>query len=225
MDFGCGRTNIPDLQRRLYGSYINHTILDHQFQMPDHRGVDCSQIEKPKYQLIGSDGELLKKSEVPKIDIHKWALKNGVKISEDGKTLTCYKAVLKSDVEGGRYFAFHDSSFEYKIGEFASADLDLDQLNECSNGLHGASLKVADEYASTRKMLDVNVAYLELKVDISDPKDFVVPYTVMRNWHLDDTTCTIKPSNKIRFGKCFVVREVEFKIVAKDINTGEEFDW
>lgn len=223
MDFDCGRTNIPDLQRRLYGSYINHAILDHE--SPIYCGVDCSQIEKPKYQLIGSDGELLKKSEVPKIDIHKWALKNGVKISKDKKTLTCYKAVLKSDVDGGRYFAFYDSSFEYKIGEFASADLDLDYLNECSNGIHGASLKVADEYASTRKMLDVNVAYLELKVDISDPKDFVVPYTVMRNWHLDDATCTIKPSNKIRFRKCFVVREVEFKIVAKDINTSEEFDW
>ena len=212
-------------QRKIYADMIR--AFDRPIYPPVHFGVDCgvdcSQVEKPRYQLIGSDGELLKKSEVPKIDIHKWALKNGVKISEDKKTLTCYKAVLKTD--DGRYLAFHDEHFEYKIGEFASTSLDLDYLNECSSGLHGASLKIADEYANTRKMVGANVAYLELKVDISDPKDFVVPYTIMRNWHLDDTTCTIKPSNKIRFRKCFVAREVEFKIIAKDTNTGEEFDW
>lgn len=205
--------NISDMQRQLYARMMYSGAVN----------TCCSPRRQKMYRILGTD-KILARHEVPAIDIYTWAKNNGLEI--DGKTLTCYKVVVKT--KGGVYTSFHDPRFVYKIGEYVSANmLNRDCMDECSDGLHGASLRVADEYASVRKMLGQNFAYLELKVDISDPDNYVIPYSNMSGGFamVDPDVYDIKPSNKIRFKKCYVVREVRFKIVAKDLDTAEEYNW
>lgn len=224
INFSC--MNISDMERQLYSNMINAAAINVKVPEPvypdDLANTCCSTMRKKMYRILGTD-KILNKDEVPVIDIFTWAQNNGLEI--DGKTLTCYKVVDKT--KGGVYTSFHDPTFVYKIGEFVSANiLNRDHMDECTNGLHGASLREAYEYASTRKMLGKKFAYLELKVDISYPDNYVIPYTDMYGgWSRDPFVHDIKPSKKIRFLKCFVAREVRFKIVAKDLDTAEEYNW
>lgn len=197
----------------------------------------------PNYMGVGIDGELKfpefknydvdsviydKQADIPKIDVREWAETQGLKISEDGKTLTCYKVVRQVD---GRYFSIYDPKFEYKIGEFVNSEkFDADHLNECSCGLHGASLKQAIIYSNDCHFYDNSkVAFLELKVDISDQDNYVIPYSyiildINRCGTLNPDTCYYTRSSKIRFKKCFVAREVKFRKVYIDEETGELYE-
>lgn len=218
--------NISDMERQLYSQMMYASAINVKAPEPVYpdylANVCCNPMGRETYQILGTD-KVLSKDEVPPIDIHTWAKNNGLKI--DGKTLTCYKVVDKT--KSGVYTSFHDPKFVYKIGEFMSANtLNRDHMDECSDGLHGASIREADEFATTRKMLGQKFAYLELKVDISNPDNYVIPYTVIHGGlNCGPGFHYIKPSNKIRFKKCYVVREVRFKIVAKDLDTEEEYNW
>lgn len=142
---------------------------------------------------------------LPPIDIREWAKSQGLKISEDGRTLTCYKTVHKW--LDGTLHSLHDCNFVYKVGEFAVAnDLDHNRFHSCSNGLHGCNLKEAIYYDETGTVL-------ELKVDISDPENYVVPY--------EFKFTGLEPSYKFRFKKCFVVKEVPVKAMWVNLETNE----
>lgn len=197
------------------------------FGNPNYMGVGINgELKFPEFSKYDVDCVIYdKKADIPKIDIHEWAKTHGLKISEDGKTLTCYKVVRKI---GDRYFSIYDPKFEYKIGEFVNSEkFDADHLNECSHGLHGASLKQAIIYSSGCHFYDNSkVAFLELKVDISNPDNYVIPYSYIildmdRAYDLKSDTGYFSRSSKIRFKKCFVTREVKLRKVYIDEETGE----
>lgn len=192
--------------------------------VPDPSCCCAPKYVEPGFKIDGYGEQRFTKDDIPKVDLHWWADVHHLKMSEDGKTLTCYKAVEKT--ETGKYRSLSDPNFEYIIGEYASCyKFDTDQLDECSYGLHGTSLKGAEAYSRVSILYNKNVAYLELKVDVSNPDNYVIPYYGADNGVIWYREKLLKPANKFRFKKCFVTREVQFKLVAKDINTGEEFDW
>lgn len=189
-------------------------------------------FEPPSFDGYGFEykGKIyFNKDELPQIDVKEWAKKQGLKISEDGKTLTCYKAVFK---ENGTYFSIYDGAFKYEVGSFATAEkFDPSRFSECSSGLHGASMSYAyifgantfSHYYGSGESL--KRAILELKVDISDQDNFVVPYLDPLLCYLEDASerkiIYMQESTKFRFKTCFVEREVTVKEAYVDENTGE----
>lgn len=161
------------------------------------------------------------KNEVPRIRVIEWARKHGLKISNDGKTLTCYKVALKTGT--AEYASFYDPTFRYIIGQYAEADMfDSDQFTECSCGLHGCNIRTADNFSGSYKDND-NKVFLELKVDISDPDNFVIPYH--QRGGMSIINIYLSESNKIRFKKCYVNRAMKLTLIQKyfDEETGESF--
>lgn len=186
--------------------------------------LNTERPDKVSYNLNGVKYE--SEEDLPKIDIFSWAKEMGLKISDDGKTLTCYKTVRKRvfldgiEVEG--YFSFFDPNFRYFPGIFVSADkLDPCSTHECSHGLYGTSVGNALEYSSG--YYD-DQAILELAVDISDPDNYVIPYAVPEYFDFNEGVThvlKIRPSKKLRFKTCYVVREVKVKEAYIDEATGE----
>ena len=193
------------------GIYKN-SIVANSFLVPN--GVNFRPPADYKYEC--DDKVYETEDELPRIDVKKWAKNIGLEVSEDGNTLTCYKAVYKKD---GKYFSIYDSSFFYEVGSYAIAeDLDLNQNDECSSGLHGTTLPLAHEYGLAS--CDTK-AFLELKVDISDPDNFVIPYNIPFVVYDPEKLIRVKPSDKIRFKKCYVVREVKVEVGFIDKETGK----
>ena len=159
--------------------------------------------------------------DIPRVDIHKWAKDVGLEISEDGKTITCYKAVHK--IRDGEYVPvmYASSGTVYKTGEYVFADeLDRSQFEECSNGLHAGNMECAFEYIGHSG----DDVIIELKVDISDPNNYVIPY-VSDSYQSIYWNTVLHPSrNKFRFLKAYVVREVPVKKVFYDKSTGKMWD-
>lgn len=184
-------------------------------------GYDCGDPFHPKYLLDEKIYDTA--SDIPKIDIKEWAKKQGLTISKDGKTLTCYKTVLKT--EAGKLISFYDPSFVYRVGEYVAAkEFDSNQLIECTSGLHACSIENADQFM--RFTFGNEKVFLELKVDISDSNNYVIPYGYAGDdYSLSNTVRVIVPSDKFRFRKCFVNRAMKLKLVQKYVNeeTGEEF--
>lgn len=180
--------------------------------------------DKISYELNGVKYE--SEEDLPKIDIFSWAKEMGLKISDDGKTLTCYKTVrnhiLLNGIEVRGYFSFFDANFRYFPGMFVHADeLDPCSTHECSHGLYGTSVGEALNYSS--EYYD-DKAILELAVDISDPNNYVIPYTVPKYFNFYEGikhVLKIRPSKKFRFKTCYVVREVKVKEAYIDEATGE----
>lgn len=201
-----------------------------QFSNPNSDNVFISgELKYPEFRHYNVDCVIYdKKEDIPKIDIKEWAEFHGLKISEDGKTLTCYKTVRKSK---DQYFSIYNRNFEYKIGEFISSDkFNNSQFEECSHGLHAASMRAAIAYSeSYRCYSGAKTTLLELKVDISDPDNFVIPYSTIifdmfGESNMDHETLYLTRGNKIRFKRCFVVREVKVRKVYVDEETGEQYD-
>lgn len=176
---------------------------------------------QPKQQTFQvGDDNYVNKNDVPRIDIHKWAKNVGLEISNDGKTITCYKAVHK--VGDGEYVPvmYASNGTVYKTGEYVFADkLDRSQFDECSSGLHAGNMACATEYIN----YDDDVI-IELKVDISDSNNYVIPY-VSSGFESTYYNTVLRPSNKkFRFLKAYVVREVPVKKVFYDESTGKMWD-
>ena len=108
----------------------------------------------------------------------------------------------------------------YKTGEYVFADkLDRFQFSECSSGLHAGNMACATEYINS----DDDVI-IELKVDISDPSNYVIPY-VSSGFESTYYNTVLRPSHKkFRFLKAYVVREVPVKKVFYDESTGKMWD-
>ena len=181
----------------------------------------CSSLNTPYVEPCYFIGEKRynTKSEIPRISVVEWARKQGLKISNDGKTLTCYKVALKTGTK--RYLSMYDHGFAYTVGDYAEADIfDSDQFTECSYGLHGCNVQTADAFAS-RSYNEENKAFLE--VDISDPDNFVIPYHQCTT--LANTQILLKESDKIRFKKCYVNRVMNLSLIKQyfDEETGESF--
>ena len=105
-------------------------------------------------------------------------------IKHNKKTGKFYKAVRKVD---GRYFADHDSSFEYVVGKKAVPDsFDVSDTECCGHGIHVAHLDWVLDYGRDWS----NLAIIEVEVKL---KDIVVP----RNG-----------SGKVRCKEVTVLREV-----------------
>ena len=177
---------------------------------------------QPKQQTyqVGDD-KYVNKDDIPRVDIHKWAKDVGLEISEDGKTITCYKAVHK--VGDGEYVPvmYASNGTVYKTGEYVFADkLDRSQFEECSSGLHAGNMTCACEYIGHFG----DDVIIELKVDISDPRNYVIPY-VSDSFECTYYNIVLRPSHKkFRFLKAYVVREVPVKKVFYDESTGKMWD-
>lgn len=176
---------------------------------------------QPKQQTFQvGDDKYINKEDIPRVDIHKWAKNVGLEISDDGKTITCYKAVHK--VGDGEYVPvmYASNGTVYKTGEYVFADkLNRSQFDECSSGLHAGNMACATEYINS----DDDVI-IELKVDISDPSNYVIPY-VSDGFHSTYCNTVLRPSHKkFRFLKAYVVREVPVKKVFYDESTGKMWD-
>lgn len=174
---------------------------------------------------VGDSNEIYEEHEVPRVDIHEWAKSQGLKISDDGKTITCYKSVIR--YADGSYHSILHPNFVYKIGEFAVAEnnrLHMDQMSCCSSGLHAGNMKCALDF---QKGCVEKAALLELKVDISDPANYVIPYeidAICADSRIPGSLYKLKPGNKFRFRTCYVVREVTLKQILMDVDTGEVWD-
>lgn len=175
-------------------------------------------IAQQTYQV--GDDKYVNKDDIPRVDIREWAKNVGLEISDDGKTITCYKAVHK--VGDGEYVPvmYASNGTVYKTGEYVFADkLDRSQFDECSSGLHAGNMACATEYINS----DDDVI-IELKVDISDPDNYVIPY-VCDSFHSTYCNTVLHPSRKkFRFLKAYVVREVPVKKVFYDESTGKMWD-
>ena len=167
--------------------------------------------------LYRINSKIYKFNEIPKIDIRLFAASQGLNISEDGKTLTCYKAVEK---DGDVHRSWFDNDFVWKIGEYACSEkLDPSILNECSYGLHGCSIQNAFKFGfNSFPKCD---SILELKVDISDPNNYVVPYRTIGSYFSDVVELGLP--DKFRFKKCFVAREVKIENCLLDPATGHKY--
>lgn len=184
-------------------------------------GYAHSPNRQPKQQTFQvGDDKYVNKDDIPPVDIHKWAKNVGLEISDDGKTITCYKAVHK--VGDGEYapVMYASNGTVYKTGEYAFADkLDLYQFSECSSGLHAGNMTCATEYINS----DDDVI-IELKVDISDPNNYVIPYVSAGLLSTYYNTVLYPSNKKFRFLKAYVVREVPVKKVFYDESTGKTWD-
>lgn len=245
IDSSC--MNISDMQRQLYTNMINAATINVKAPEPIYQDclaydADCnsvapklcgtftaSRVDRSKVKSYIHDGKMYPKDAVPDIDLKDWANKMGLKLSENGKTLTCYKTVIKT--EHGRYLAIMDNDFEYRVGEYAeSEEFNPDKLMECSSGLHGTSVRDAITFAIG---CGDSIALLELKVDVSDPNNFVIPYAdpVYRYPNFPSLTTLDtsigyleSKSNKIRFKRCFVAKEIKVKNVYINEETGEIYE-
>lgn len=129
--------------------------------------------------------------------LSRWAESNGLgQINDD--FIDCYKSVITIESFGTlRYFSgfqIFSNPFEWfpdrdEIVE--CKEIDIDPNNECSCGLYGASLAVAQQFMES--LHDVSI--LKLRVPLDD-NIIVVPYGRFGNYSL---------SNKFRFKKCQVI--------------------
>ena len=108
-------------------------------------------------------------------------------LEHDKKTGKFFKCVHKRD---GRYFANHEGSFEYIIGEKAIPDsFDHDTDEDCGHGIHVAHLNWVLDFG--RDWRDLAIIEVEAKL-----KDVVVPKSVV---------------GKVRCKEVTVLREVPLK--------------
>lgn len=103
---------------------------------------------------------------------------------EQDVTVTYYKAVHKCD---GKYISNYDKKMQFKIGEWAEAQLDNDPDKVAVKGLHIASLEFAQNFGDCWR----DVAIVEVEADIHD---IVVP----------------DAKDQVRTSRFKVVREVPF---------------
>jgi hypothetical protein len=124
--------------------------------------------------------------EIPEIDITQLSeFEKFYSITrKDKTTLTCYKAVRK--LENGDLHSNHDKNFAYEIGKAHTEDLDPQQNESCSKGLHVSGLSWAVNFGRDWP----NVAIIQVDVPI---KSILIS---------KDT------DGKFRTGKLKVIREV-----------------
>ena len=173
-------------QINLYGESVVHAYYAKKIVCHGYNTVIVHKSDKGKIGLIiNKDSNLVilpdntLKTEPTFKEFYKMY---GVKIKNE-KTAILYKAVHKKD---GIYFSDRENKFTYSIGEIKEHEIDKQNINSCSVGLHVSTKFWALRFGSSWD----NMALLECEVPI---KNIIVA---------KDT------DGKVRTSKLKVVREV-----------------